>query len=101
MLLAEIQAWPENPGAFAFILNAAGISWTLSSDLAAYDSINYGLRYDDAQSARVALKQGARSGFRGEIIAGFCLAQTIAPVPTAGAHSPTKSSLMPRAAAGL
>jgi Fe-S oxidoreductase len=25
----EILAWPENPGAFALILNAAGISWTV------------------------------------------------------------------------
>jgi Fe-S oxidoreductase len=52
----EILAWPENPGAFALILNMAGISWTLSSELAAYDSINYGLWYDDAQFARVAVK---------------------------------------------
>ena len=50
----EILAWPENPGAFALILNAAGITWTLSSELAGYDSINYGLWYDDAQFARVA-----------------------------------------------
>ena len=34
----EIMAWPENPGAFAIILNAAGIKWTLSSELAGYDS---------------------------------------------------------------
>ena len=52
----EIMAWPENPGAFALILNAAGITWTMSSELAGYDSINYGLWYDDAQFARVALK---------------------------------------------
>ena len=59
----EIMAWPENPGAFALILNAAGISWTMSSELAAYDSINYGLWYDDAQFARVALlhAQAARN----------------------------------------
>ncbi len=50
----EILAWPENPGAFALILNAAGIKWTMSSELAAYDAINYGLWYDDAQFARVA-----------------------------------------------
>jgi len=53
----EILAWPENPMAFAVILEAAGISWTLSSDLAGYDSVNYGLWYDDAQFARVALRQ--------------------------------------------
>jgi Fe-S oxidoreductase len=52
----EIMAWPENPAAFALILNAAGIKWTLSSELAGYDAINYGLWYDDAQFARVALK---------------------------------------------
>ena len=52
----EILAWPENPGAFAVILNAAGISWTLSSELAGYDSVNYGLWYDDAQFARVAIR---------------------------------------------
>ncbi len=53
----EVLAWPDNPGAFAVILTAAGVKWTLSSDLAAYDAINYGLWYDDAQLARVALKQ--------------------------------------------
>jgi Fe-S oxidoreductase len=53
----EFLAWPENPGAFALILEAAGISWTLSSELAAYDAVNYGLWYDDVQFTRVALKQ--------------------------------------------
>ena len=53
----EILAWPENPGAFAVILNAAGVSWTMSSELAGYDSVNYGLWYDDVQFARVALRQ--------------------------------------------
>ncbi|HOQ60203.1 MAG TPA: (Fe-S)-binding protein [Vicinamibacterales bacterium] len=50
----EILSWPENPGAFAVILNAAGVSWTMSSDIAGYDSVNYGVWYDDAQLARVA-----------------------------------------------
>ncbi len=53
----EVLAWPENIGAFALVLNEAGINWTLSSDLAGYDAVNYGLWYDDAQFARVALKQ--------------------------------------------
>ena len=53
----EILAWPENPMAFAIILEAAGISWTMSSELAGYDSVNYGLWYDDAQFARVAVRQ--------------------------------------------
>jgi Fe-S oxidoreductase len=52
----EILSWPENPGAFAILLQSAGISWTLSSDLIGYDAINYGLWYDDVQFARVALK---------------------------------------------
>jgi len=51
----EIMAWPENVGAFAAIFNAAGLSWTMSSDLAAYDGINYGVFYDDVQFARTAL----------------------------------------------
>jgi Fe-S oxidoreductase len=70
----EIMAWPENPGAFALILNAAGISWTMSSELAAYDSINYGLWYDDAQFARVALKQAeaARNLKVKRIVLGEC-----------------------------
>jgi Fe-S oxidoreductase len=51
----EILAWPENPGAFGLLLEAAGVSWTLSSDLAAYDSINYGAFYDDVQLARTLI----------------------------------------------
>ncbi|HUI54535.1 MAG TPA: (Fe-S)-binding protein [Bryobacteraceae bacterium] len=70
----EILAWPENPGAFALLLNAAGISWTMSSELAAYDSINYGLWYDDAQFARVALKhaEAARKLKVKRIVLGEC-----------------------------
>jgi Fe-S oxidoreductase len=52
----EIMAWPENPGAFAIVLEAAGVSWTLSSEAVAYDGINYGLFYDDFQLAKVVLK---------------------------------------------
>ena len=55
----EILAWPENPGAFAIILNAAGVKWTLASDEVAYDGVNYGLFYDDVQLARIALKHTA------------------------------------------
>jgi len=51
----EILAWPDNPGCFALIFDAAGISWTLSSDIAGYDGVNYGLFYDDVQLARIAL----------------------------------------------
>jgi Fe-S oxidoreductase len=51
----EFHAWPENPSAFAIILEAAGINWTLSSELAGYDAVNYGIWYDDFQAARVAI----------------------------------------------
>jgi Fe-S oxidoreductase len=52
----EYLAWPENPEAFAIILEKAGISYTLSSELLGYDSVNYGVWYDDVQFAKVALK---------------------------------------------
>ncbi len=70
----EIMAWPENPGAFALILTLAGVNWTMSSELAGYDSINYGLWYDDAQFARVALKhlQAARKLGVRRIVMGEC-----------------------------
>lgn len=70
----EILAWPENPGAFAYLFNAAGLNWTLSSDLAAYDAINYGVWYDDVQFARVALKhaQAAKKLKVKKIVLGEC-----------------------------
>lgn len=70
----EFLAWPENPGAFALILEAAGISWTLSSELAAYDAVNYGVWYDDAQFARVALRQAGAAKKLGvkKIVIGEC-----------------------------
>ncbi len=70
----EILAWPQNPGAFAIILEAAGLNWTLSSDLVAYDAVNYGLWYDDAQLARVALKhlQVAKKLGVKKIVVGEC-----------------------------
>ena len=52
----EILSWPENPAAFAILLEKAGISWTLSSEAVAYDGVNYGLFYDDVQLARILLK---------------------------------------------
>jgi Fe-S oxidoreductase len=70
----EIMAWPENPGAFALLFNAAGLSWTLSSDLAAYDGINYGVWYDDVQFARVAIKHAEAAKKLGvkKIVLGEC-----------------------------
>ena len=47
----EILAWPENPGAFAIILNAAGIDWTLSSDAVAYDGSARGIELADFRDA--------------------------------------------------
>ena len=52
----EFLSWPENPAAFAVILEEAGISWTLSSELVGYDAVNYGVWYDDVQLAKVALR---------------------------------------------
>jgi Fe-S oxidoreductase len=70
----EILAWPENPAAFAILLNAAGIDWTLASTDLAYDGVNYGLFYDDVQLARIALKQAqtARELKVGKILMGEC-----------------------------
>ncbi len=52
----EFMSWPENPASFAILFDAAGINYTLSTELAGYDAVNYGLWYDDVQFARVALK---------------------------------------------
>jgi Fe-S oxidoreductase len=53
----EFLSWPENTEAFAIILDALGMSWTLSSDLGGYDSVNYGVWYDDVQLARILIRQ--------------------------------------------
>lgn len=70
----EIMSWPLNPGAFAVIFEAAGLSWTLSSEIAGYDSINYGVWYDDVQFARVAIKhaEAARKLGVKKIVLGEC-----------------------------
>ncbi|MDP8240897.1 MAG: (Fe-S)-binding protein [Candidatus Hatepunaea meridiana] len=52
----EFLSWPENIEAFAILFEIAGVSWTLSSELVGYDSVNYGLFYDDVQLAKVTLK---------------------------------------------
>jgi len=52
----EFISWPENVEAFAIIFEAAGIDWTLSSKLVAYDAVNYGVWYDDVQLARIAVR---------------------------------------------
>jgi Fe-S oxidoreductase len=70
----EIMAWPENVGAFSLLFQEAGLSWTLSSELAAYDGINYGVFYDDVQFARTALlhAQAAKNLGVKKIVLGEC-----------------------------
>jgi len=70
----EIMSWPENVGAFSLLFNRAGLSWTMSSELAAYDSINYGVWYDDVQFARTALlhAQAAKNLGVKKIVLGEC-----------------------------
>jgi Fe-S oxidoreductase len=70
----EFLSWPENPEAFAIILDRAGISYTLSSDLVAYDGVNYGVWYDDMQFARIGLKHSevARKLDVNSIMVGEC-----------------------------
>ncbi|MBC7340714.1 MAG: (Fe-S)-binding protein [Firmicutes bacterium] len=70
----EFLSWPENPEAFAIILEKAGISWTLSSELVGYDAVNYGVWYDDVQLARIALRHAevARKLKVKKIVIGEC-----------------------------
>lgn len=70
----EILSWPENVGAFAVIFQAAGISWTLSSEEVGYDAVNYGLWYDDVQLSRVAIRHAeiARRLKVKKIVVGEC-----------------------------
>ena len=70
----EIMAWPMNPGAFGVIFELAGLSWTMSSEIAGYDGINYGVWYDDAQFARVAIKHAEAAKKLGvkKIVLGEC-----------------------------
>lgn len=53
----EFIAWPENPTAFAILLDEAGIDWTLSSEMLGYDGVNYGVWYDDVQAKKIVSKQ--------------------------------------------
>jgi Fe-S oxidoreductase len=97
----EILSWPENPMAFALILDAAGISWTMSSDLAGYDNVNYGLWYDDVQFARIAIRQAeaARKLRVKKVVVGECghghkAAMVIADRLRVGMNIPHESSLV-------
>lgn len=70
----EFMSWPENPEAFAIIFDAAGVSWTMSSELVGYDAVNYGVWYDDTQFAKIALKHAeiAKELKVGKIVVGEC-----------------------------
>jgi len=70
----EIMAWPENPGAFGTLFEAAGLSWTMSSEIVAYDGINYGVWYDDMQFAKVAVRHAQAAAKLGvkKIVLGEC-----------------------------
>ncbi|MFC1924421.1 (Fe-S)-binding protein [Chloroflexota bacterium] len=70
----EFVSWPENPAAFAVILEEAGISWTLSSQLVGYDAVNYGVWYDDVQLAKVAYQHARAAKELGvnRIVVGEC-----------------------------
>ena len=70
----EIMAWPENVAAFTTIFNAAGLSWTLSSKMCGYDGVNYGVFYDDTQTARIAIQHMAAAKELGvkKIVIGEC-----------------------------
>jgi Fe-S oxidoreductase len=70
----EYLSWIENPAAFAILFEAAGLNWTLSSDLYGYEATNYGVWYDDVQFARIVVKQieAARKLKVKKIIVGEC-----------------------------
>jgi Fe-S oxidoreductase len=70
----EFLSWPENLQAFAILFEIAGLKWTLSSELVGYDSVNYGLFYDDVQYARIALRhaQVARDLGVKKVVMGEC-----------------------------
>ncbi len=70
----EFLSWPENIEAFAIIFEAAGLSWTMSSELVGYDSVNYGLFYDDAQYAKITLRhaEAARKLGVKKVVMGEC-----------------------------
>lgn len=53
----DFISWPDNPAAFVILFEEAGLSWTMSSELAGYDSVNYGIWYDDVQAKKIALAQ--------------------------------------------
>jgi len=93
----EFLSWPENPEAYAIIFEKAGLSWTLSSEPVGYDSVNYGVWYDDIQLARIAKKHveiAHKLGVK-RIVVGECGHATKALVVTAE-RLLTKENYIPR-----
>ncbi len=70
----DIISFPESPISFTIICNAAGLNWTLSSEIPGYDGVNYGVFYDDIQLAKVATRhaQIARELGVKKIVMGEC-----------------------------
>lgn len=70
----EFLSWPDNPAAYAVLFEEAGLDWTMSSELAGYDAVNYGIWYDDAQAEKIALAQrrAARALGVRRIVIGEC-----------------------------
>jgi Fe-S oxidoreductase len=70
----DIISFPESVIAFTILLNAAGLSWTLSSEVGGYDGVNYGVFYDDVQLAKIALRHAriARKLGVKKIVMGEC-----------------------------
>jgi Fe-S oxidoreductase len=70
----DIISFPEGPISFSILCNAAGINWTLSSEIPGYDGVNYGVFYDDVQLAKVAIRhsQIARELGVKKIVMGEC-----------------------------
>jgi len=70
----DIISFPESPVSFSILCNAAGISWTLSSEIPGYEGVNYGVFYDDIQLARIATRhaQIARKLGVKKIVMGEC-----------------------------
>jgi len=70
----EYMSWLENPEAFAIIFDAAGVDYTLSSEVGGYEGTNYGVWYSDVQFARIVvswIKIASKLGVK-KIMAGEC-----------------------------
>jgi len=70
----EYMSWMENPEAFAIIFDAAGVDYTLSSQVGGYEGTNYGAFYSDPQFARIAVNWVTTAKELGvkKIMAGEC-----------------------------